>query len=282
MRVVRHKNALKELLQPERQAGTNIGLVPTMGALHKGHLALINTSVQNNKLTICSIFVNPTQFNNQEDLDKYPRDLDNDIALLKDARCDILFCPEVTEMYPAKPRLSIDFGALEHSMEGATRPGHFNGVGIVVAKLLNIVQPHRAYFGQKDLQQFAVISQLVQDLSIPVELVRVPTVREPDGLAFSSRNRRLSTEARALAPVLYKALLSIQTNLRAGQSVEKALATARNNLQQYDLVQLEYIQAANANTFELIETVQGTTDVAVFIAAFVGGIRLIDNIIFAV
>ena len=282
MRVVKHQNALIELLIHGRQAGKTIGFVPTMGALHAGHLALIEASVSNNDLTVCSIFVNPTQFNNQADLEHYPRDLDNDIKLLKDARCDILFCPEAKDIYPTLPRLSINFGDLEQVMEGAKRPGHFNGVGIVVAKLFNIVQPNSAYFGQKDLQQYAIITQLVRDLSMPVTLVRVPTVREADGLAYSSRNRRLTDQARAVAPALYQALVSAQANILDGNNLAEALKTAKARLNAHELITLEYLAAANANTFELIDSANGVQQVALFIAAFVGQIRLIDNIIFDV
>ena len=177
-----------------------------MGALHEGHITLIEKAKQENDVVVSSIFVNPAQFNNPDDLARYPRTLEEDCQKLEAAGCDMVFTPPSTKCTPNQPMLRLNFGELETVMEGAFRPGHFNGVGIVVAKLFNIVQADRAYFGQKDLQQVAVIRRLIRDLSFPVELIRCPTVREADGLAMSSRNRNLTPEEREQAPALFQAL----------------------------------------------------------------------------
>ena len=177
----------------------SVGLVPTMGALHEGHLSLIRASKKDNSITVCSIYVNPAQFGNREDLEKYPRSLVSDISMLKEGGCDILFCPENAEMYGEQDTIHFDFGSCGNVLEGKFRPGHFSGVALVVSKLFNIVEPHKAYFGQKDYQQFMIVSQLVTSLKFKVKLVCMPIKREEDGLAMSSRNQRLTaTEGRML------------------------------------------------------------------------------------
>ena len=208
MKTFKKISEISDFLQQKKNAGKSIGFVPTMGALHEGHLELMRRAKSENDLLAVSIFVNPIQFNNPEDLKKYPRDLDNDSQLLKSVACDVLFFPEVEEMYPEKITKTYDFGVLENVMEGAFRAGHFNGVAIVVQKLFEIIQPTRAYFGEKDFQQLAVIQKLVQLESIPVEIVPCPIVRESDGLAMSSRNERLTAHERKLAPFIYNTLHS--------------------------------------------------------------------------
>ena len=196
MHIFKEIKPLRAFLNQKRAEQESIGLVPTMGALHRGHLALIQASKAENKLTVCSIYVNPTQFNNSADLEKYPRTLPADIALLEEAGCDVLFCPGNQEMYRDVSTLTMDFGGVDKILEGKFRPGHFSGVGLVVSKLFNIVAPDRAYFGQKDFQQFSVIARLVKELQFGLELRRIPTLRESDGLAMSSRNMRLNESDR--------------------------------------------------------------------------------------
>lgn len=271
--------ALRQHLSTLDPAQT-VALVPTMGALHEGHLALVEQAREENDVVICSIFVNPVQFNNPADLARYPRTLDADQALLELAGCDVIFAPAADEMYPEPPALMLNFGELETVMEGAMRPGHFNGVGIVVAKLFNIVQPHRAYFGQKDLQQVAVVRRLIRDLSFPVELIRFSTAREPDGLALSSRNRNLTPTERQQAPALYEALTMAQNLLREGQSVTQAKAAVTALFADRPGFRLEYVEVANADTLQPATEVLAPGQTAICIAAHLGHVRLIDNLVF--
>ena len=204
MQILTTAAALRSYAATVRRAGQRLGLVPTMGALHPGHLALLRRAHATTDAVVATVFVNPTQFNNPDDFRLYPRLLEADAALLEAAGCPVLFAPTPEEMYPAPTVLRFDFGPLERVMEGAHRPGHFHGVATVVSKLLHLAQPHQAFFGQKDWQQLAVVRQLVADLSFDVEIVGCPTVREVDGLAMSSRNRRLTPEGRAVAPLLIR------------------------------------------------------------------------------
>lgn len=271
--------ALRQHLDTIRP-GHSVGLVPTMGALHEGHMTLIETARQAGDLVVASIFVNPVQFNNPDDLARYPRTLDDDCRMLEAAGCDIVFAPSVTEMYPNPPAMRLSFGDLETVMEGAHRPGHFNGVGIVVAKLFNIVQPHRAYFGQKDLQQVGVIRQLIRELSFPVELVRCPTVRETDGLAMSSRNRNLTPEERELAPALHEALTLAHDLLSEGQSTAQAKAAVTGFFSNNPNFRLEYVEIANADTLQPAGEVLAPGQTAICLAVHLGKVRLIDNVVF--
>lgn len=257
-----------------------IGFVPTMGALHEGHIALIKKSTVENDLTVCSIFVNPTQFNNPEDLKKYPRTLEEDCKMLDEAGCDIVFAPSAEEMYPTLPQLKLNFGYLEEIMEGKFRPGHFNGVGIVVAKLFNIVKPTRAYFGQKDIQQVAVINRLIKDLSFDLQMVVCDTIRENDGLAMSSRNRRLSAEARALAPKIFESLKLGEQLLLEGNSIEIVKNEIIDFYKNYPAFELEYYEITNFETLESTTEYNQKNKTAIIIAAHLGGVRLIDNYIF--
>lgn len=267
---------LKEIHTP----GVALGLVPTMGALHDGHLELVKRSVAENTLTAASIFVNPLQFNNPDDLAKYPRTLEADCVMLEAAGCDLVFAPSAEEMYAQPPVLKLDFGKLERAMEGAFRPGHFNGVGIVVARLFNIVQPDHAYFGQKDLQQTAVVRRLIADLAFPVELVVCPTVREADGLAMSSRNRRLSPEARMLAPFIFRTLNEAKDQLLAGESVKSVKQFVRGQFAGQPELLLEYFEVADANSLLPLNNRQPKGQTALCVAAELGEVRLIDNLIF--
>ncbi|MDJ1506212.1 pantoate--beta-alanine ligase [Xanthocytophaga agilis] len=279
MQVFTSIHSLRDYLFQNRQQNKTIGFVPTMGALHEGHLSLIKRCKEDNDLAVCSIYVNPTQFNNPEDLKKYPRTPEADQQLLQDAGCDVLFMPADTEMYPAPVNLKMDFGNLETVLEGKFRPGHFNGVGIVVSKLFHMVQPDAAYFGQKDLQQCLVIRRLIQDLSFPVRLLICPTMRESDGLAMSSRNRRLSSAQRTVAPLLYQALEMAHAMLDNDGTIELAKKTVALHLTKSDEVELEYFEVVN--TDDLSSFIEGKVQApyALCIAAFVGGVRLIDNIL---
>ena len=270
---------LSRFINEQKTAGKVIGFVPTMGALHPGHISLIKAAQHNNQLTVCSIFVNPTQFNNPSDLEKYPRTTEADIALLHDSGCTILFLPSVEEIYPngSASEKQYDLGYVETILDGAYRPGHFQGVAQVVERLLRIVCPDTLYLGQKDYQQCAVINRLIATEKLNIRVEIVPTMREADGLAMSSRNRRLTEPQRALAGVIYQCLVSIQT---------------KQGLQQFSVVQKEcreilekkgfkpdYIEIAGAETLELLtDYVPGRKTVAL-VAAHLGDIRLIDNLL---
>ncbi|WP_192822507.1 pantoate--beta-alanine ligase [Rufibacter sp. LB8] len=262
-----------------RQQGKRIGFVPTMGALHDGHLSLIRAANRQNDVTVCSVFVNPAQFNNADDYRLYPRLLGADAEMLEQAGCDVLFAPSPEEMYRHQAKLSFDFGELERVMEGAHRPGHFNGVALVVSKLFHLVKPHQAFFGQKDLQQFAIIRQLVQDLSFDLELVCFPIIREADGLAMSSRNRRLTPAQRAVAPKLYEALQIAQAKLQAAASVEEAKQAAVAFLASFPEMSLEYLEVVDARSLQPVPDLTAGQEVALCLAAFLGEVRLIDNLL---
>ncbi len=256
----------------------SIGLVPTMGALHDGHAELLKVALSENDITVCTIFVNPTQFDNASDLKKYPRNFEKDITFLELMDCDILFIPEVEEMYPEKAVIEVGFGALELPMEGAFRAGHFSGVGLVVSKLFNIIKPTTAYFGQKDLQQFAIIEQLVKDLNFDLKLVSVPIVREENGLAKSSRNQRLNVEEKGVAVNLFKALNLAQDLLLEGRGVVDVKQEVADYLSKWEEISLEYFEIVNQNDLKSVNTIGDKKKIALCIAAYVGKVRLIDNL----
>ena len=255
-----------------------IGFVPTMGALHQGHLDLVAKSTASMDITLVSIFVNPTQFNSSDDFKKYPQTLESDLALLKAAGAAYVFVPSVTTLYPQPTRLRFDFGALEQVLEGKFRPGHFNGVGLVVAKLFHLLQPHRAFFGQKDLQQVAVIKRLVQDLSFTLSIEVVPTRREKDGLAMSSRNMRLNQEERQQALLLYTQLAQAKKDLLTGVLWAKVQATIEEAFSKVANCQLEYVALVHPETFEIFDSFTQDGPRSICIAAYVGQVRLIDNL----
>jgi len=277
MQILKDRASANNFIQNQKQAGKTVGLVPTMGALHLGHLNLVSQCRAENDITIASIFVNPIQFNNSTDLAKYPRTFDDDCKKLITVGCDAVFYPPAEEMYPAQPKLTIDFGQLDKVLEGEFRPGHFSGVGIVVAKLFNILQPDTAYFGQKDFQQYLIIKQLVKDLSFPVKLVCANIVREADGLAMSSRNQRLSAADRTQAALLHQVLQQTKADL-ALKSLEllKKDATAFLLLNN---IQLEYLALANRETLEILTEYNPAIPAVLLIAGYLGEVRLIDNIL---
>lgn len=277
MQVFKEIAPLRAHLTMLRSTPNSVGFVPTMGALHAGHLSLIQAARQSNAFTVCSIYVNPTQFGNAEDLEKYPRTLEKDLALLEHASCDIVFCPSTEEMYGDAQPIQISFPGLDNILEGAFRPGHFSGVAQVVAKLFNIVQPDRAYFGQKDFQQVMVVNQLVQALKFNIEVISLPIIREPDGLAMSSRNQRLSADDRKRAAILYVCLMEARDQLRSGISVKEVEAQIRSMCKK-QMVELEYLAVADRKAFTLLDRV--TNHAVILIAAKVGPVRLIDNLLY--
>jgi pantoate--beta-alanine ligase len=277
MKIFKQITPLKAFLKELKLSGKSVGLVPTMGALHAGHLALIKAAQSDNDVVICSIFVNPTQFNNPGDLSKYPRTLDKDTEMLREVRCDIVFCPEVDEVYPKKSALTMDFGPVDKVMEGEFRPGHFSGVGLIVGKLLHIVEPDHAYFGQKDWQQFAVIRTLVEELNFNTILHSVPTLREKDGLAMSSRNLRLTPDQRTSSIVFYNALLAAKNDLQAGRSIADTKKMVKLVVEQQEDVRLEYFEVADSVNLNLLDNVEASKQPIMCVAGFVGEIRLIDN-----
>ncbi|WP_426058395.1 pantoate--beta-alanine ligase [Hymenobacter sp. B1770] len=278
MQILTTAAGLQAYTEQARRAGKRVGLVPTMGALHAGHLQLVQAARADCDEVIASLFVNPTQFNNAEDFRLYPRLPEADAALLAPAGCTALFVPSVPEMYPQPTVLRFDFGALEQVMEGAHRPGHFNGVATVVSKLFHLARPHRAYFGQKDWQQVAVIRQLVADLSFDLEIVACPTIREADGLAMSSRNLRLGADARAAAPLLHQVLEAAAEHVRQGVLPAQVRADAERTLAHEPLVTPEYFEVADAQTLQPLEKYVTGRAVVLCLAAHLGGVRLIDNV----
>ncbi|MDT7910673.1 MAG: pantoate--beta-alanine ligase [Thermocrinis sp.] len=268
------RNFLKEL----RCNGSNlsVGFVPTMGYLHKGHMELVRLSKLQNEVTVVSIYVNPLQFGAGEDYERYPRDLERDLAMCEEAGVDVVFAPEDQEMYPELPKVKIDIPGLTDRLEGAYRPGHFNGVAIVVLKLLHIVQPDRAYFGEKDYQQLKVVERLVKDLSLPVEIVPVPTVREEDGLACSSRNVYLSPEERQSALAIYKSFLLAQKLFQSGNTDANLLKEAIKDflLKHPHVRKIDYVEITDEELNPVEEVKEGDR---ILVALYVGNTRLIDN-----
>jgi pantoate--beta-alanine ligase len=261
-----------------RAENKTLGLVPTMGALHQGHLSLVQAAQAACDVVVVSIFVNPTQFGPREDFASYPRDFEQDCRTLEDAGVDLVFAPSVEEMYPAGASTFVEVAGLSDRLDGASRPGHFRGVATVVAKLLNIFAPEHAFFGQKDAAQVAVLRKMVRDLQFAVQLKVCPTVREPDGLALSSRNRNLSDEQRRQALVLSRALLAVQRQFQAGErDSSKLLGEALQVIREEPAIEVDYLRAVDPLTLEDVTDVRGGALVAV--AARVGATRLIDNLL---
>ena len=269
----------KKYISEQKSRNISIGFVPTMGALHQGHISLINRAKIENEICICSIFVNPVQFNNKEDLLNYPRHLEKDIKHLVAANCDILFAPTEKEIYPIPDNTIYNLGGLDNLLEGKYRPNHFNGVAIIVKKLFDIIEPQRAYFGEKDFQQLAIIKYLVKEYRIPVDIISCPTIREADGLAMSSRNTRLSEEERAIAPFIYQTLLKAR-DLPKTNSANEIKEFVSKEIEKKPLMKMEYFEIVNKETLENIEKFDDFSNCVACIAIFLGNVRLIDNIIF--
>lgn len=279
MRVVTSVSEARAVLDAARARGETVALVPTMGALHEGHLSLIRAARAENDVVVVSIFVNPTQFGPKEDLERYPRDLDRDRGLCEDAGADLIFSPAAEEMYPRGFSTWVEVEGLTDGLCGRSRPGHFRGVCTVVTKLLSICSPERAYFGEKDAQQLAVITRMVRDLDLRVAVVPCPTVREADGLAMSSRNARLTPEERAQASTLYRALGTAKDLVEAGERDPAALQDAlRVVLAEADLGEVDYVEIVRADDLTPVTVIEGTCLIAVAVKFGGSGTRLIDNI----
>ena len=268
---------IQRFVEEKHNLGLKVGFVPTMGALHEGHISLINRAKKENDIVVCSVFVNPIQFNNPADLEKYPRTPEKDITKLEQAGCDAVFMPSVEEMYPDKVEDHYDFGDIEHVMEGACRPGHFNGVAIVVRKLFEIVNPNKAYFGEKDFQQLAIIKKMVRDLNMNLEIVPCPIVREIDGLAMSSRNVRLNEAERAIAPKIFATL---------NDAISKKDAMSPSEMKKYTLdkyaeikeFDVEYVEITDEINLKSLENWNECDHARIFVALQLGPVRLIDNV----
>lgn len=275
------KESLQKALSYERNNGARsavIGFVPTMGALHKGHLSLVERAIEENDVVVVSIFVNPTQFNNSADLEKYPRNIDRDLSLLDTFKKDIMvFLPKTSDIYGEKTvSKNYDFGALENEMEGKHRKGHFDGVGTVLSKFFQIINPHRAYFGEKDFQQLQIVKKLVDIENLPVEIVGCPILREQNGLAMSSRNERLDSKQFEEAGMIYKTLLEVRRKFETTSIAELNKTVAERFLQKPE-IKLEYFEIANETTLETETQKNESVKYRAFIAAYIGEIRLIDN-----
>lgn len=267
---------LKQHLADLRAKGKKIGFVPTMGALHQGHISLVTISKQQTDITVCSIFVNPTQFNNPEDLKHYPRTPESDSKLLESAGCDILYMPEVKDIYPENDTRKFTFGYLDTILEGATRPGHFNGVGQVVSILLEGIQPDKAFFGSKDYQQVMVVKSLVKQLNLPVEIVPCPILREADGLAMSSRNMRLSPVERIIAGMVPDIMQQANLIIKE-KGIEAAKQFVAEIVSKVSIMKLDYFEVCDAETLNSLNEFNPQQKTVSLIAVFVGNIRLIDN-----
>lgn len=266
-----------------RASGGTVGLVPTMGALHEGHLSLVRAARAENDIVVVTIFVNPTQFGPNEDFERYPRDLDRDRRLCRQAGTDLIFCPTDGEMYREGHCSWVDVEGLTSGLCGRSRPGHFRGVCTVVTKFFNICRPDRAYFGEKDAQQLAVIERMVRDLNMPLEIVRCPTVREPDGLAMSSRNERLTPEERRQAPLLYRALTRAKESIASGmRDASSVRGTIHSLLAQATLGEVDYVEIVRADDLTPVVTIEGECLVALAVRFRASGTRLIDNVRVAV
>jgi len=276
--IVEKVKDMKELSKKYLKENKTIGFVPTMGFLHEGHLSLVRRARGENDIVVVSIFVNPTQFGPNEDYESYPRDLERDVKLLKELNVDVVFHPPVEEMYPKDFSTYVEETKLSRYLCGKSRPGHFRGVCTIVTKLFNIVRPTRAYFGQKDAQQFRVIKRMVRDLNMDVELVECPIVREHDGLAMSSRNIYLSDDERVQALALYNSLKLAENLVKSGERDAEVVKNAMKEfLSRYDKVKIDYVEIVDEETLEPVKHIEGKAIVA--IACWVGKARLIDNVI---
>lgn len=267
---------LKQHLTKLKQQGKVIGFVPTMGALHQGHISLIEIANNQCDVSVCSIFVNPTQFNNPDDLKRYPRTPEKDIQLLEAGNCDVLYMPDVKDIYPENDTRHFKFGYLDDILEGATRPGHYNGVGQVVSLLLQGIEPHKAYFGSKDYQQVMVVKSLVKQLQLPVEIVSCPILREPDGLAMSSRNALLNEEERIISSIVPR-IMQQANEIVKQKGITEAKQFVNDLTSKISIMKLDYFEVCDAETLEIKDVYNPQEKYVSLIAVFVGKIRLIDN-----
>lgn len=279
MQVLSTINELVTLIDNLKKKNKKIGFVPTMGALHEGHLSLIKESEKCSDATVVSIFVNPTQFNDPEDFKRYPRTLEEDIRLLGTLNCDIVFTPSAEEIYPEPDKRKFDFGYLESVMEGARRPGHFNGVAQIVSRLFNLVQPDKAFFGMKDFQQIAIIKEMVKQLKYKIEIIPCPIVRDENGLALSSRNALLDEEHKKNAPHIY-ATLKKARNLVSKMKVNELKQWITDEINSNTFLKTEYVEIVDYATLKITNDWSEPGDKVACVAVFAGKIRLIDNIVF--
>jgi pantoate--beta-alanine ligase len=277
LKIFYSRQAVHNYLSELRASGKSIGFVPTMGALHAGHLSLIKLARQKADVIVCSIFVNPTQFNDKKDLENYPRPVEDDIRKLEDVNCDVLFIPGVNEMYNSSEKWNIELGNLDNILEGKIRPGHYQGVTQIVKKLFDTINPQYAFFGQKDYQQFMVISYMVKKLRVKIKLVLCPIIRESDGLAMSSRNIYLSPADRKNSLALFKALSKVK-ELYKTKTIPQIKNEASSFLRSAPGIELEYFEIFNANSFNAVTSKRPASLIAL-VAAKVGSIRIIDNMI---
>jgi pantoate--beta-alanine ligase len=276
MKIFTTRKALQNHLLLTRTANKTIGLVPTLGALHQGHLSLIKQAQEYNDEIVCTIFVNPTQFNDPKDLEKYPRTIEADIQMLEQASCDVLFNPDENEMYDGNEQWHLDIGELENLLEGKYRPGHYQGVTQIVYKLFSLVKPDTAFFGQKDYQQFLIISKMVELLKIPVKLIMCPIKREPDGLAMSSRNIHLTPDDHQHALILSTTLNWVKSNFDPG-NIKTLKNTAESMISHEPGIALEYFEIVDGDT--LLPAIEDSKKIVALVAARAGKTRLIDNVI---
>ena len=279
MKLLTTITSVKEALEIWRSKGFTVGFVPTMGALHEGHLSLVDKAKENCDIVVVSIFVNPTQFNDPNDLANYPRTLESDIQFLSTKDCDCVFAPPVGEIYPVPDQRKFIFGDLETVMEGRFRPGHFNGVAQVVSKLFEIVEPDKAFFGQKDFQQLAIVKELVRQMKYPVDIIPCEIIREADGLAMSSRNRLLIPRYRQCAPLIYNTLIEA-TRLVHTKTVDEVTEYVINQINKSNLLKVEYFDIVDERYLTHVKKWNTTGGKVGCIAVFAGKVRLIDNIIF--
>ncbi len=277
MKIIHTIKELQAEISAQKNAGKRVGLVPTMGALHAGHASLVERSVAENDVTVVSIFVNPTQFNDKNDLIKYPRTLEADCQLLQSVGASIAFAPSVEEVYPEPDTRSFSYAPLDTVMEGAFRPGHFNGVCQIVSKLFDMVQPHRAYFGEKDFQQLAIIREMVRQMQYPLEIIGCPIVREADGLAMSSRNTRLSAEERTTALNISRTLFESQEFAKS-HTLAETKAFVEEEIAATDGLRLEYYEVVDDRTLQTVREWDEAEGIVGCITVFCGEVRLIDNI----
>jgi len=278
MQIFKKKKALINCLSILKQENKQVGFVPTMGALHKGHLSLLEESAKNNSISVVTIFVNPTQFNKPEDLEKYPKTLENDLALLKNAKCDIVFIPSVEEIYADSVlSKSYTFDGIEHQMEGKFRDGHFDGVATIVQAFFEIIKPNRAYFGEKDYQQLQVVKKLAEKENLSVAVIGCPIFRENDGLAMSSRNTRLSKDQRKASPLIYQILKKASTLINT-KEIADIYSIVKDEFKKNNLLELEYFTIADEKNLQEVSTIQIGKKYRAFIAVNAGSVRLIDNI----
>ncbi|PLX12178.1 MAG: pantoate--beta-alanine ligase [Marinilabiliales bacterium] len=279
MKILKSSSELKKELERLESKGRRIGFVPTMGALHKGHLSLLDFASKENDVVVVSIFVNPTQFNDKSDYKKYPRILEKDIEKLNKVKCDYVFTPDENEMYPEEDNREFSFGNLDKVMEGKHRPGHFRGVALIVSKLFEVVKPHKAYFGEKDFQQVAVIKHITEQMKFDIEIVSCPIIREEDGLAMSSRNMLLSDEQRANVSLISRTLFEAKENSKS-LTVQETKDWVIRTINENPLLDVEYFEIVDDSSLEPITEWKQTRGTVGCVAVHVGNIRLIDNVRF--